>query len=318
MKKITYNQAKEKFSNYLYTEQKAPSTQKAYLSDMKIFEKFLKVKLKNKIRYLNDLTGCEIQQFKEFLLSQPYKFTTIARKYNTLKVFFRYLSTFYGIKNILPSDSWGSKKQVKENKMRSGQDILPATLQSSDIDVLLNCIASSTDKLKYRDTAIFMMLLTTGARRSDILSLKWSDVNFYRDELKLLHIKTVSGGIVTLPFPLKGALLDLNSISSLSNEYVFMSRQGTPLSKSAFNTLFRKWISKSDLQQNYSFTITPHICRHTFITECIRQDVNTEKIIEYTGHKDSASLAYYKHLVPKDHAPIANLYADKFTHLYTR
>ncbi|MDA3732441.1 tyrosine-type recombinase/integrase [Niameybacter massiliensis] len=317
---ITYTQALKKFSHFLYVEGCATSTAKAYLSDMQLFEYFLKHKLKNKIRYLNNLTTCEIQQYKDFLFTYidmgKYDITTIQRKFNTLKTFFRYLNKTYGIENILIDDRWGNKGMAKKFKIRAGEDSLPLTIDSSDINTLLKCISSSTDKLKYRDLTIFIMLITTGARRSDVLSLKWSHINFYKDELRLIHIKNCNGGIVKLPPLLKSALSKLLALSSFTDEYVFMSRQGNPLSESAFNDLFHKWISKSNIQHHYTRNIIPHAFRHTFITDCIRKDISSEKIIEYTGHTSSDALIVYKHLVPKDHESIANLHTDTLSSLY--
>ena len=315
--KITFNQAIANFDKYLLQEGKAESTFTAYFSDLELFKKFLKEHLNNKIRYLNDLSLIEIQQYKEYLMSfvtsKFYKKTTIYRKYNTLKTFFRYLHKKYGIINLLQDDKWGSNSKAKDFRTCDGEDFLPMIVESAHINHLLKCIKDSTDKNKYRDFAIFTLLTTTGCRRSTVLSLKWEHIDFYRNQIRLTHPKTSNAIVVQLPTLLKSALQLLLQSATLTDGHVFKSRQSTGdatqgLSKSAFNDIIRKWINISNIQEHYPMPITAHSFRHAFITNCIREDISCEKIVEYTGHRNADSLEIYKHLVPKDHSQIASLY----------
>lgn len=317
IKKITFNQAISNFDKYLLQEGKAESTFTAYFSDLELFKKFLKKHLNNKVRYLNDLTRVEIEQYKEYLMSfvasNTYKKATIYRKYNTLKTFFRYLHKKYSLTNLLEDDKWGSNSKSKEFRTHEGEDFLPTVIESSHVNQLLSCIKDSTDKNKYRDFAIFTLLITTGCRRSTALNLKWEHINFYRNQIRLTHPKTSNAIVVQLPTLLKSALQLLLQSSTLTDGYVFKSRQVEDdttqgLSKSAFNNIIKKWISLSNIQEHYAMPITAHSFRHTFITNCIRENIATEKIIEYTGHRNADSLEIYKHLVPKDHSQIASLY----------
>lgn len=317
IKKITFNQAISNFDKYLLQEGKAESTFTAYFSDLELFKKFLKEHLNNKVRYLNDLTKVEIEQYKEYLMSfvksNVYKKTTVYRKYNTLKTFFRYLHKKYSITNILEDDKWGSNSKAKDFRTCEGEDFLPMVIESEHINGLLKCIKDSTDKNKYRDFAIFTLLTTTGCRRSTVLSLKWEHVDFYRNQIRLTHPKTSNAIVVQLPSLLKSALQLLLQSASLTDGYVFKSRQSTDdatqgLSKSAFNDIIKKWIDASNIQKYYPMTVTAHSFRHAFITNCVREDIATEKIIQYTGHRSADSLEIYKHLVPKDHSQIASLY----------
>lgn len=321
IKKITFNQAISNFDKYLLQEGKAESTFTAYFSDLELFKKFLKEHLNNKVRYLNDLTRVEIEQYKEYLMSfvasKVYKKATVYRKYNTLKTFFRYLHKKYSIINLLQDDKWGSNSKAKDFRTCDGENFLPMVIESEHINQLLKCIKDSTDKNKYRDFAIFTLLTTTGCRRSTVLSLKWEHINFYRNQIRLTHPKTSNAIVVQLPALLKSAFQHLLQSSTLSDGYVFKSRQSiydndSRLSKSAFNDVIKKWISASNIQQYYPMPITAHSFRHAFITNCIRQDIATEKIIEYTGHRNADSLEIYKHLVPKDHSQIASLYDVDF------
>ena len=169
---------------------------------------------------------------------------------------------------------------------------------------------ASTDKNKYRDLVIFTMLITTGCRKQDVLNLQFEDIDYVRNEILLFHNKSKSGRVVQLPPLLKKALMNYEKAnpSTNPNDFVIRSRQATSLGTSTYNDTIHKWINKSGIQNLYKKTITGHVFRHTFITNCIRNDFSDQKIMDYTGHLDHKSLDHYKHLVSKDHDDIANMY----------
>lgn len=110
--------------------------------------------------------------------------------------------------------------------------------------------------------------------------------------------------IVKLLLCLKSALSKLLDLSSLTDKYVFMSRQRNSLSESTFNNVFHKWISKANIQLYYNRDIISHPFPYTSITDYIRKDISSEKIMKYTGYTSSDALAVYKHLVSKDYESI--------------
>ena len=305
--KITFNSALKLFSNYLYTKQMATSTISAYQNDMNFFLTFVNTHLNNKIRYINDFTNIEALEYQEYLTASVdatiIALSTAFRKYNTLKTFFRFVNEKYGIINVLAGDTWGNSKKRHKNDFY-------LILNDEHIQHLLKTINSSTDKSKYRDLVIFSLLITTGCRRQDVLNLKFEDINYSRNEILLFHNKNRSGQVVQLPPLLKNALLRYEKAnpSNHPDDYVIRGRNSNSLATSTYNDIMLKWIKAAGIQNVYKKTITGHAFRHTFITNCIRNNFSDQKIMDYTGHLDSKSLETYKHLVSKDHNDIANMY----------
>ena len=304
--KITFVSSLKIFPNYLYKQEMSPNTILSYENDMKVFHQFLKEHLNNKIRYVNDFTPVEKRQYKDYLLQLVQKeaitLKTAYRRYNTLKTFFRFVSEEFSLPNVMKNDKWGnSKKKTKSDFYE--------ILEQEHINHLLNTIASSNDKNKYRDLVVFTLLISTGCRREDVLKLEFGDVSYARDELLLFHNKTSTGATVQLPPLLKKTLLVYEEVHSCTNpsSYVVRSRQANSLSDSAYTVIINKWVEESGIQKFYRKKITGHTFRHYFVTTCIRNNVPEQKIMEYTGHLDNRTLDDYKHLVAKDHSEIANM-----------
>lgn len=307
---LTINNTLDIFKNYLYSEQKSESTAMSYARDITYFNNFLKTNLKNKIRSVDKITKVEITEYKLFLQDQvknnKIKASTALRRFNSLKVYFKFLEEYYNLNNILKNDKWGNKNNINKLALNENNNF-PNVLEIDDINELLNCILESHDKNKFRDLAIFELLIGTGCRRSEVLNLKWEHIDFYKGTIKIIRNKTKNVSLLKMSDSLKNALEIYYNTQEEKSGYVFKSRQSNKLSKSAFNDIINKWIKKSGIEKDKNFKITAHTFRHTFITLCLRNNIPTEKIIEFTGHHDASSLKFYKHLLFEDLSDVTNL-----------
>jgi integrase len=300
------------FKLYLYREGKSTATEKAYIADIKFFRDFLKSELNNKVRYVHQISLVEIRQYKDYLLTKMHKGrikrATVDRKFNALKTYFTFLEKEHDITNIIKNDPFSNRKLGKD----SGRDYLPNYLKPSEIKVILDTIKGSDNKNKYRDYAIFQILINLGCRRSEVLALKWNDIDFYEDTIQITREKTSNADILPLPSSVKTALLDYRDTLVKTGDYVFRSRESEKLSVSTFTSTINKWVQESGIEEGKDFKITAHTFRHSFITLCVKNNVPTEKIMRYTGHKDRESLDIYTHLKVIDLKDTNNLIESVF------
>lgn len=309
--KITITQALNNFPNYLFVIGKAKSTAESYRKDVIQFSDFLKSELNNKIRYIDSITKVETELYKKCLIKKmlkgEYKSSTVLRKYNSIKVFFQFLSHEYNIEDVTKDDRFGNKNSLRNWNVDYEVKNLPTIIDDYELEKLFYTIHNSYDKNVYRDLAIIEVLLGTGCRRSELLELKWNDINFYNKEITIRRKKTRNTDTVAVSKQIIIALAKLKEISGdlSSSEHVFRSRQknSKKLSKSALNAAVKKWVKKANINPS----ITPHTFRHTFITNCLKSNIPTEKIIKYTGHADANSLKPYTHLVATDTIGVANM-----------
>lgn len=299
------------FKLYLYREGKSEGTEKAYIRDIEYFKEFLKNKLNNKIRYVNQITLVEIRQYKDYMLSlieaNEMKRTTVNRKFNALKTYFHFLEQEYGFKNIIKNDKFGNKKTSINSR-----NSIPEILNISEINIILNTIKNSNNKNKYRDYAIFQILVNLGCRRSEVLELKWSDINFYENTIRITRDKTENADILPLSKQIKEALLCYRDTLPVSGEYIFQTRESGKMSISTFTATINKWVRESKIEKIKGFRVTAHTFRHSFITELKNKNVDDSKIIRFTGHKDKSSLEIYTHLSHKNLEDVNDIIENMF------
>lgn len=157
----------------------------------------------------------------------------------------------------------------------------------------------------------------TGLRRSEVLGLRWQDINFeegmlyirqavidYRGKVIIRPTKTESGAR-TVPVP--SFVLDLLKEHRQAQEeaarilgwdevpeLVFTSSKGTPINPRNYNRAFTEICKKAGLEG-----VSPHVLRHTFATRLLEAGVNPRIAQELLGHAQaSTTMNIYSHVLP--------------------
>lgn len=289
--KTTFTNAINSFLNGIYADNKAESTIQAYKTDLNHFKNFIKNSYPG-IRYIQEIKFNEIRAYQVHLMnrknskeSDKLQARTIDRRIFSLKSFYREL---YNLK-IVPENLLNLIDYKKEGKKKPDN-----YLQPKDIDILIDTVKKYGGRNTTRDLAIFTTLRYLGCRRSELLNLKWNDVSFHNKTIQVYRIKTQTYDVLPIRKELEEALLEYYYSSKDSHqEYIFISRQNGPLSKTAFNTLFSKYVDKSELEKVKGFPITAHTLRHSFCSTLAINNISLEKIRKFTGHLSNESLQPY-------------------------
>lgn len=135
--------------------------------------------------------------------------------------------------------------------------------------------------------AAIRMLLYTGCRLSEILTLQWEDV-FLKEGF--IHLKDSKTGEKRIPLneSAKSLLRNLNRVEN--NPYIFVgSKPGTCLVtlQDAWNKI-RRLAGLEDVRI--------HDLRHTFASLAIKQGVDLYTVSKLLGHKHIATTTRYAHL----------------------
>lgn len=163
--------------------------------------------------------------------------------------------------------------------------------------------------LKYRDVAIFQMLMMTGLRISELCSLQMKDINFGAREL------TVTGkGNKQRTIPLNS--LALNTLDTYFQSipknmrpttiharvfigYNFQSQSFQPeISVSAMQKMVKRHLTRatSFLPFLAHKPISAHKLRHSFATELIQNGVDVLTVQSLLGHESVATTQIYAHV----------------------
>ena len=156
-------------------------------------------------------------------------------------------------------------------------------LSSSERSGLLqSCKASRWSKLY----VLVLMAITTGARRSELMSLTWADIEL---DKHIAHIPTSKNGQPrTLPLTKKVT----EELKALPKEHhlIFHSER-LPTKPYDFTKLWLKAIEQADIT-NFRF----HDLRHTCASHLAQQGASLLEIAETLGHKQIQMTKRYAHL----------------------
>jgi integrase len=194
-----------------------------------------------------------------------------------------------------------------------------------------NELKSLLGKLEsHRLFAFFRLLAYTGARRGEILALRWSDLDFDRATLSISKNRTRIGKTVIEQDSTKGGdgkrIVQIDSetlrlvkdhrrrqitermkAGSLWQEanYIFTQENGLPLEPSTPYQLFKKTAKGLGLRSE-----SLHSIRHLHATELLNSGVGVHLVKDRLGHSDiSTTLRIYAHIRPEQKQEVADLFA---------
>lgn len=142
------------------------------------------------------------------------------------------------------------------------------------------------DKESKRDYAISCALAFAGGRISEVLSLRFQEVDFEGNKISFRgkgnKVRTLSMGT-----RLRSALkqyIDLERDKTSMCEYIFLSYKGSKLDRSQVNRIFNR----------HSTVITPHQLRHFFCSYLIEeQKMELSLVANLAGHASVKTTLIY-------------------------
>lgn len=179
----------------------------------------------------------------------------------------------------------------------------------------------------HRLFAFFRVLAYTGARRGEVLALRWSDLDFGNATLSISKNRTRIGKTVIEQESTKGGdgrrtvqlgtetlkllkdhrkrqLQERIKVGSLwqDSNFIFTQEIGLPLDPSTPYQLFKRTAKKLGLRSE-----SLHSIRHLHATELLNAGVGIHEVKEQLGHSDiSTTLRIYAHIRPEQKQELAD------------
>ncbi len=135
--------------------------------------------------------------------------------------------------------------------------------------------------------AAIRLLVLTGCRRSEILGLRWDDVDFEAGEMRLADSKT-GGRVVPLPLPAAKVLLSLSRVDG--QPWVFPGKKKGTRQRNIHEPWKR--ISKRAGLDG----VRLHDLRHSYASRALALGESLSMIGELLGHRKVKTTARYAHL----------------------
>ena len=154
---------------------------------------------------------------------------------------------------------------------------------------------------------LLRMLLTTAARKSEVLGLQWHQVKL--DQCVALLGKTKNGRPRALPLvdDVREALADAAKVKPAKGDLVFFDERNPERPKN-IDSLWRNVRAAAGLLNDRDDPldrVVLHTTRHTGVTKMLRGGANTAQAARVSGHQTLAMLKKYEHLVADDAVDIA-------------
>lgn len=192
-------------------------------------------------------------------------------------------------------------------------------LEPDEIKKLLNYL---TDELKNakgysvypkaRNLTLVVFMLYTATRRGEVVSLKFSDIDFINNEIRVLG-KGNKERIIPLRPEVKESLYNFRDIVeklhnagyNVKSDFVFRSERVNPDTglkdspMSARNVL--KIVKNSCINTGIDKNITAHSLRHTFASYAIQGNINIRVLSDILGHSaTSTTINIYAHVISNE------------------
>lgn len=167
---------------------------------------------------------------------------------------------------------------------------LPQVLDVDEASALVE--TDSGGKLAVRDRAMLELFYSSGLRLSELVGLRWLDLDLDGGEVRVLG-KGSKTRIVPVGRHAVTALRALGAEEGMAADSpIFRGRGGAPINPRTIQ-LRMKTLA---LQQGIPKHIHPHLLRHTFASHMLESSGDLRAVQELLGHADIATTQIYTHL----------------------
>ena len=185
---------------------------------------------------------------------------------------------FNATKNALP-------RRPLNSDVRSREYLTPL-----EVDALIKA-AKSTGRHKHRDGTLILIAYRHGLRVSELVSLRWDQVDLKQGKLHVNRLKNGSPSVHPLRGPEIRALRRLQRDYQRS-PYVFSTERKGPLTTSTV----RKLITRAGNNAGLPFPVHPHMLRHACGYKLANERQDTRAIQHYLGHRNITHTCRYTEL----------------------
>jgi len=245
---------------------------------------------------LADIHPATISQCKTKLGNTPSDFGRHKNRLRSDSTVNRYLASLSALLNTATKEwNWleaNPCEKVKRNKEPRGR---VRFLSDSERKRLLAACDVEKDMPELK--LIVLISMTTGARRGEIMSLRWRHVDLKSSRITLVDTKNGDTRSIPIVDPVTGLLSQWAKVRSIDeNSYVFPghseSNKGKPLD---FDKTWRNVLVSSGVN-DFRF----HDLRHTAASYLAMNGAGIREIGDILGHKSLSMVQRYSHLC-EDH-----------------
>ncbi len=184
------------------------------------------------------------------------------------------------------------KRTVTPRRRRNGDLRTREYLTEAEVERLMK--AATGNRHGHRDATMILVAYRHGLRVSELVDLRWDQVDF---RTSALHVRRVKQGTPST-HPIVGdelrALRRLQREQEPRSPFVFTSERGAPFSSAGF----ARMIERAGIEAKIGFKPHPHMLRHACGYALANHGHDTRALQAYLGHKNIQHTVRYTELSP--------------------
>lgn len=227
--------------------------------------------------------GNYVSYLRDLRLAPP----SVARHLVSLKVFYRFLKM----------EGRVAEATVELLASPGLWERIPHVLSPEQVEKLLHA-PRANQRFYLRDRALLETLYASGARASEVVSLKMTDLYLDQGFCRCTG-KGSKQRVIPLGEPAVQALRDYLqeqrpklAAAVPESPWVFLSRGGKPLTRITVWLLVRKYATAAGITGK----VSPHTLRHSFATHLLEGGADLRVVQELLGHAKIATTQHYTHV----------------------
>ncbi|SNR60364.1 tyrosine-type recombinase/integrase [Lutibacter flavus] len=270
------------FLDYLLIEKKySKHTIIAYEKDLNDFQLFCISECED--QSITSVNYSQIRSYIVSLVNLEISNRTINRKISSLKSFYKFLQKTKQIE-ISPLS--------KHKALKVSQQIQVPFSEKEIIDVL-NLHDEEINFESIRNKLIVELFYSTGIRRSELIHIEISSIDFNNETVKVVGKRNKERIIPLIKRVLQSLKKYLEFRERIENKepYLFITKKG----KKVYDTLVYRIINNYFSSVSSKVKKSPHVIRHSFATHLLNEGADLNSVKELLGHSSLASTQVYTH-----------------------
>ncbi|MEA3475226.1 MAG: site-specific tyrosine recombinase XerD [Candidatus Cloacimonadota bacterium] len=282
-----------KFKFYIKVEKGlTENSVSAYISDIVNFASFINDE------DLKKVNAQKVIEFLNYLYKNKAEDTTVARKRSSLANFYKFLLGEELINEPIFEKFPAPKISLK----------LPDVLSIEEVNTLINSVKTN-DKYGLRNRAMLEFLYSTGARISEMIHLRISDILWNGGLVRLFGKGRKERYVPISNIALEYCQKYLNEarnklLKEKQSNIMFLNRFGNKLSRMGCWKIFEKYVMEAGIKAK----VSPHTLRHSFATHLLEGGANLRVVQALLGHSSISTTQIYTNIDRKYLKEIHSLY----------
>ncbi|MBL4930999.1 MULTISPECIES: tyrosine-type recombinase/integrase [Clostridium] len=274
----------KKYEEYLRESSKSKNTVLAYVTDITLYNKFLRDR---KIELL-DTDEKTITNYINFLVQEGKSERSINRIIISIRNFYGFMKKSSLIKEI-PEINYKTTNLTKR---------IPEILTVEEIDRIINIVENDSIK-GIRDKALLEVMYATGMKVSELTSLKLQDINM---ELSYVNCTDNRNTERLIPIgssavkALKVYLAERDRISYLNSPYVFINLNGNKLTRQGVWRIVKSYCERAGISK----TVNLNTFRHSFAVHLLQNGANVRAVQKLLGNQVLTYMDTYYEIINSD------------------